>query len=41
MQTLIKCPECGSSYIRPYHESGSDHNVKCHKCGHTWRWKDE
>jgi len=41
MQTLIRCPDCGSVEVKPFYEPDNPHNVKCQKCGHTWKWIDE
>jgi hypothetical protein len=39
MQSLIKCPVCGSKKCMSFYEPDNEDNVKCEN-GHTFKWED-
>ena len=42
MQTLVKCPKCGSEKVKSFYEPDSEDNCKCENeiCKHTFKWED-
>jgi len=40
LQVLIRCPNCGSTNVKPIPEPEDDSNTLCVNCGHRFKWED-